>query len=53
MNKITGDIIILHMRTKKPHNHIRYASWDKKWNRQFFVILGHFLSFNPTNDSEN
>ena len=42
MKKIAGDIIILHMCTKN-HNHMRYSSWDTKWDR----ILGHFCLLNP------
>ena len=38
--KIAGDIIILHMCTKN-HNHMRYSSWDTKWDR----IFCHFGSF--------
>ena len=44
MKKIAGDIIILHMCTKN-HNHMWYSSWDMK--TEFFVILGHFLPFEP------
>ena len=31
MKKIVGDITILHMCTKN-HNHMRYSSWDTKWD---------------------
>ena len=32
----------------KNHNHTRYGSWGMEWDIQnFFVILGHFLPFNP------
>ena len=45
MKKFAGDIIILHM-CPKNHNHMMYGSWYTEWDRQdFFVILGHFLSF--------
>ena len=27
-----------------------YGSWDKKHDREFFVILGHFLPFDPLNN---
>ena len=40
MKIFTGDIIILHMCTKN-HNHMRYSSWDTKWDR----ISYHFGSF--------
>ena len=108
MEKLAGDIIILHMCTKN-HNHMRYDSWDTVWGRQrflsfwaifcpfttptpppplttwkikilkkwkkhlersswsydvwflrykvrqteAFVILGHFLPFDPTNNLKN
>ena len=54
MKKIAGDIIIFHMCTKN-HNHLMYSSWDTKWDRIFFVILGHFCPFNslPPNNREN
>ena len=44
MKKIAGDIINLHMCTKN-HNHMRYSSWQTKWDK-FLVILGHFSPFN-------
>ena len=28
---------------------MRYSSWDTECDRQYFVILGHFLCFYPTN----
>ena len=34
------------------HNHKRYGSWETEWDI-FFVILGHFLPFYPTNSPEN
>ena len=40
MKKIAGDIIILYMYTKN-HNHMRYSSWDKQWDR----IICHFGPF--------
>ena len=54
MKKIAGDIIIFHMCTKN-HSHLMYSSWDTKWDRIFFVILGHFCPFNslPPNNREN
>ena len=30
-----------------------YAYSDMEWDRQFFVILGHFLLFYPTTDPKN
>ena len=53
--KIAGDIIILHMCTKN-HNHMRYSSWDKEWDRiichfgPFFALL-HSLPNNPENQN--
>ena len=38
-----SSFIILHMCTKNQY-HMMYGSWDAEWDRQFFVILGHFLS---------
>ena len=39
----SGDIIILHMRTKN-RNHMMYGSWDTKWDRQNFLSFGLFFS---------
>ena len=48
-----GDIIILHMCTKN-HNHMMYGLWYTEWGQtEYFVILGHFLPFYPTNNPEN
>ena len=30
-----------------------YAAWDNEYDIKFFVILGHFLPFYPTNDPKN
>ena len=55
MKKIAGDIIILHMCTKN-HNHMRYSSWDKEWDRiichfgPFFALL-HSLPNKPENQN--
>ena len=38
MKKTAGDIIILHICTKVD-NHMRYSSWDTKWERQNFLSL--------------
>ena len=52
MKKIAGDNIILAMCTKN-HNHMRYSSWNMEWDKKCFVILGHFLPFNPPTPSPN
>ena len=52
MKKTPGDIIILHKCTIND-NHMMYGSWDMKRDRQFFVILDHFLPFYPPNNSKN
>ena len=39
--KIAGDIIILHMCTKK-HNHMRYSSWDTEWDKLFLSFWAIF-----------
>ena len=46
MKKASRDVIILHMCTKN-HNHMMFASWDMEYNRQIFVISGHFCPFTP------
>ena len=46
LKKSFGDLIIVHLCTKT-HNHMTYASWGMEWNRQFFVILGHFFPYTP------
>ena len=53
MKKIAGDIIILHMCTKN-HNHMRYSSWDTKWDR-IFCHFGPFFAFlpHPPDNTEN
>ena len=50
--KKSGDVIILHMCTKN-HNREMRASWDMQCERHHFIILGHFLHFNPTNNQKN
>ena len=48
-----GDIIPLHMCTKNG-DHMMYCSWDIKAGlTEIFVILGHFLPFQPSNNSKN
>ena len=49
--KIAGDIIILHMCTKN-HNHMRYSSWDTKWDR-IFCHFESFFALMPPNNLEN
>ena len=46
MKKFAGDIIILHMCTKN-HNHMRYSSWDTKWDR-IFCHFGPFFALLTT-----
>ena len=50
--KASGYIIILNLRNKK-HNQMMYAYSDMECDRQFFVILGHFLLFYIIIDPEN
>ena len=53
LKKTPGDIIILHKCAIKD-NHMIYASWDMKCNRQnFFVIRSHFLPFSLSSSLEN
>ena len=48
--KTPGDIISLH-KCIINNNHMMYSSWDMKHSRHnFFVILGYFLLFYPTNN---
>ena len=45
--KNPGDIILLHLCTIN-ENHMMYGSWEVVAQRtEFFVILGHFLPFDP------
>ena len=50
--KTPGGIVILHKCTIND-NHKMYASGDMKHDREFFVILGHFLPFYPPNKPKN
>ena len=50
--KTPGGIVILHKCTIND-NHKMYASWDMKHDREFLVILGHFLPFYPPNNPKN
>ena len=52
MKKASGDVIVLHMCTKNP-DHMMYGFSDMKRNRQFLVILGHFLPFYHTKNPKN
>ena len=52
IRKASGDVIILNWCNKK-HDRMMYAYTDMKCNRQFFVILGHFLLFYLTIDTKN
>ena len=46
MEKRPKAIIILQMCTIND-SHMMYGSWDIEHNRDFFVILDHFLPFYP------
>ena len=50
--KKTGDIILLQI-CSISEDHMMYVSWDTTHGRQFFVILGHFLHFDPPNNPKN
>ena len=54
MKKFARDINILHMCTKN-HNHMRYSSWDRKWDKNFchFVPFFVFLSPSPNNPQKH
>ena len=52
MKNAAGDIIILHMCTKKP-NHMIYHLCDMEWDRQKIVIMDRFLLFYSPLDTEN
>ena len=47
--KKTAREIILYMCT----NHLMYSFHDTDWDTEFFIILGHFLPFYPTNNPHN
>ena len=52
MKKIPGDIIS--QKSTINDNHMMYDSRDMKCDKQnFFVILGYFLHFYPTNNPKN
>ena len=54
MNKMPGDIILLYI-----HVYHKWRSYDiwflkyKVWQTEIFVILGHFLSFQPLDNLAN
>ena len=52
MNNKPEDNIILQMCTIND-SHMMYGSWDIKCNRQFFVVLDHFLHFYLPNNPKN
>ena len=52
MNKITGDIIILHVHPKPQSYEVRFLRYEVR-NTEFFVILGHFLPFYSPNNLKN
>ena len=52
MKKTLEDIIILQMFTIND-SHMIYGFSDMECNRNFLVILNHFLSFYPTNNPKN
>ena len=54
MKKMSGDIILLHIHVC--HKWTLYDIWFlrcKVWLTESFVILYHFLPFQPTDNSEN
>ena len=52
IKKIPGDIILLHMCTIN-EDQIIYGSWNERRDTYFFVILGQFLSFHPSDNPGN
>ena len=52
MKNIAGDISILHKCTKHHHHEVRFLRYGVR-QTDFFVILGHFLPFYPTNNPKN
>ena len=50
--KATGDNIISH-KCNINDKHMMYGSCNMKPNRQFFLILEHFLPFYPSNNQKN
>ena len=52
IKKTSGDIIILHT-SNKTHIHMMYGSWDIRHDGEFFIIMGHFLPFDPPNNKKS
>ena len=52
MNKMPGDIVILHVYHKWRSYHIWFLKYKAR-QTEFFVILGHFLPFHPRDNPEN
>ena len=53
MNKFAGDIIILHICTKKSQSYdVQFLRFGVRLT-EFFVILDRFLPFYPPMDTEN
>ena len=52
MKTFAGDIIILHMCTKN-HNHMRYSSWDTKWDGIFCHFGPYFAFLTPSPPKPN
>ena len=48
----TEYIILLPMCTIN-ENHMKHGCWNIRQDGQFFVILGHFLTFEPLRNSKN
>ena len=54
MKKASGNVIILQVKCAKNHDRMMYASWNTECERQnFFVVLGHILTFYLTIDPKN
>ena len=52
MKKESEDVIILHMCTKNHNHDVWFLRCKAPW-AECFVILGHFLPFDPTNKPKN
>ena len=52
MQKTPGDIILLHICTINQDHDVRFLRY-KVQRTKFFVIMGHFLSFDPPNNPKN
>ena len=53
MKKFARDIIILHVYQKSQSYDVRLFLRYRVRQAEFFVILGHFLPFQPTDNLEN